>query len=57
MFIRIYQNNVLQILTFMQKAKNTTIPRVFLGEHFPVISKNPQRLEIIQILLKSSRRQ
>ena len=29
--LNVYQVNILQILKFMQKVKNTTIPRVFLN--------------------------
>ena len=29
--LNVYQINILKILTFIQKVKNTTIPRVFLS--------------------------
>ena len=29
LYLNVYQINILQVLTFMQKVKYTTIPRVF----------------------------
>ena len=39
--LNVYQINILQILTFMQKVKNTTIPRIFLNTFEKVEHKYP----------------
>ena len=43
LLLNIYQISILQILTFMQKVKYTTIPRVFLSTFEEIEHKYPTR--------------